>query len=301
MSLSQQTEFHQQGTKLALDLLAIFCHQSAPQTSIIFSPFSIRNCLALAFTGANDATADEIANLMKYASNNKDEVAKIFHDILETYSKGSLVKIANKVYVQNGHQLRKEYATTLANSYQAETENVNFAENQKAAQNINRWVEEKTNGKITELVSEDSLNESTRLVLLNAIHFKGDWERKFSSDATQDADFWLNDTEKVSLPFMRQKSKFFYGYFEDLNCTALEMAYKDSDLSMFILLPNEINGLAALLEQLKVNFNLKELYSRMNPEDVIVNFPKFKVEFSQELSKTFKQVNFNTFTTYRLQ
>lgn len=292
MSLNQETEFHRQGTQLTLDLLTRFLHQSEPQNSIIFSPFSIRNCLALAFTGANNATAQEIADLMKYASNDKDEVAKIFHNILQTYSKGDLVKIANKVYLQNGHQLRKQYATTLADCYQAETENVNFAESQNAAQNINKWVEQKTHGKITELVSEDSLNESTRLVLLNAIHFKGDWQKKFHPEATVNGDFWFSDNEKVSLPFMKQKSNFLYGYFEDLNCTALEMSYKDSDLSMFILLPNERNGLESMLEQLNVNFDLKQLYARMNPEEVNVNFPKFKVEFSLELSDTFKQVIF---------
>lgn len=298
MSSKLLTEFQRQGTQLTLELLAKLYDETVEKRNIIFSPFSIRNCMALAFAGACNVTAQEIANLMKYASHDRDEVARIFQAVHQSLAGAGLVKMANKVYVQNGYRFRKEYVKTLVDSYNAETESVNFAASQTAAQLINQWVKEKTQGKISELVSADCLDEFTRLVLLNAIHFKADWLKKFNEESTVTSDFWLNDNEKVSIPFMHQKSKFLYGYFEEFQCSALEMDYNYSNMSMLILLPTEISGLRTLLDRLKSNLDLKTLYSGMYPEDVNVKFPKFKVEFSLELSNIFKQVNYCSYLIF---
>lgn len=257
--------------------------------NIVFSPFSIQNCLALAFAGAQGNTADEIATAMRFVSNFPPEVAETFQFVLEKYKNSDLLKIANKVYVQEGKSLKADYANATKEQYHAEAEELNFAENEAAAQAINSWVEDQTNGKITKLVNGDCFNSLTRLVLLNALHFKGDWEKKFDEEQTVEDIFFIGAEETVPVQYMNQKAKFGYGYFEELCCQALEMPYKDYDLSMFVLLPNEVDGLKTLAEKLK-EVNLVDLADKMDVQEVVVKFPKFKVDYAVELSDVLKEV-----------
>nr|AFG28184.1 Serp2 [Glossina morsitans morsitans] len=257
--------------------------------NIIFSPFSVQSCVALAFAGAHGDTAKEIATVLKFTSNSAPEVAKTFQYVLENYKNSELLKIANKICVQQGKVIKPEYANLVKTHFQAETEELDFNENEAAAASINDWVEQKTAGKITELVSADCFDSMTRMVLLNALHFKGQWAKKFDQNQTIKDDFWISSEESVQLEYMTQKSKFGYGYFDNLNCTALEMPYENSDLSMFVLLPGERDGLKSLAEQLK-EVNLVDLAAKMHQEEVAVKFPKFTVSYQTELSDILKRM-----------
>lgn len=282
-------EFARGGAKFTVDLFKKLAAGDVKE-NIVFSPFSVQTCLALAFAGAEGETADEIATAMKFVSNFPPEVAETFQFVLEKYKNSDLLKIANKVYVQEGKTLRDEYATATKEHYHAEAEELNFAESEAAAQAVNSWVEDQTAGKITDLVSADCFDSLTRLVLLNALHFKGNWENKFDEAATEEDDFWIGEEESVKVQYMNQKAKFGYGFFDELGCQALEMPYKDSDLSMFVLLPNERTGLKSLAEKLE-NVNLVDLAEQMNTEEVVVKFPKFKVDYSVELKDILVEVS----------
>ena len=286
--LNFNEEFARGGSQFTVELFKKLAAGNVKE-NIVFSPFSIQTCLALAFAGAEGETADEIATAMKFVSNSPPEVESTFQYVLEKYKNSELLKIANKVYVQEGKTLKAEYATATKEHYHAEAEELNFAENVAAAQAINSWVEDQTAGKITDLVSADCFDGLTRLVLLNALHFKGDWETKFDEAATEEDDFWIAEEESVKVKYMNQKAKFGFGYFEELDCQALEMPYKDSDLSMFVLLPNERTGLKSLAEKLE-NVNLIELAEKMCTEEVVVKFPKFKVDYSVELKSVLQEV-----------
>ncbi|XP_034108385.1 serine protease inhibitor 42Dd [Drosophila nasuta] len=257
--------------------------------NIVFSPFSIQTCIALAFAGAQGETADEIATGLRFVSNFPPEVAQTFQFVLEKYRNSNLLKIANKLYVQQGKQLKADYEQSIKEQYNSEAESINFALSDAAAQSINAWVNAKTEGKITELVTPDAFSDNTRLVLLNALHFKGSWANKFLEERTEEDDFWVGAEETVKVPYMNQKAKFGYGFFDDLGCTAIDMPYKDSDLSMFVLLPQEREGLKDLAEKLK-SVNLVDLADKLVVEEVHVKFPKFKVDYSIELADKLKQL-----------
>lgn len=282
-------QFARGGAQFTVELFEKL-NAATTKENIIVSPFSIQTCLALAFAGAKDETAEEIATAMKYVSNFPPEVAETFQFVLEKYKESELLKIANKVYVQEGQDIKEDYAAATKEHYHAEAESVNFAENEAAAEKINSWVEEKTAGKISNLISSDCLDDTTRLILLNAMHFKGEWEKKFDEAQTEEDDFWTAEEESVKVQYMNQKEKFGYGYFEEYNCTALEMPYKDSDLSMFVMLPQEREGLKDLALILK-DVNLVDLAEKMNTEEVVVKFPKFKVDYSIECSDLLKEVS----------
>ncbi|XP_011187959.1 serine protease inhibitor 42Dd [Zeugodacus cucurbitae] len=267
------------------------------QQNIVFSPFSIQTCVALAFAGASGETADQIAEGLNFASNFHPEVATTFAYVFDKYKDSELLKIANKVYVQQGHALKSDYQNELKESYNADAESVNFEESENTANAINSWVENKTAGKIKDLVQASAFSALTRLVLLNALHFKGLWAHKFDEEQTAEDDFWISEEESVKVQYMNQKAKFGYGYFEELDCQALELPYKNSDLSMLVLLPNEREGLKTLAEKLK-SVNLVDLAGNIDAnEDVVVKLPKFKVEFEVELTETLKKLGISKIFT----
>ncbi|CAD7012757.1 serine protease inhibitor 42Dd [Ceratitis capitata] len=282
-------EFARGGAKVATELFELLSAGGVKQ-NIVYSPFSIQTCAALAFAGANGETADEIAEGFKFPSNFQPEVASTFGFVCDKYKDSEILKIANKVYVQQGLQLKQQYENDLKEYYNAETEAINFEEGANTAKAINSWVEDKTAGKIKDLVQETAFNALTRLVLLNALHFKGLWEHKFDAEQTAEDDFWISENESVKVEYMNQKAKFGFAYFEELDCQALELPYKDSDLSMLVLLPSEREGLKSLGEKLK-SVNLLELAGNLdNSEEIVVKLPKFKVEFEVELTDTLKKL-----------
>ncbi|XP_067627318.1 serine protease inhibitor 42Dd-like [Eurosta solidaginis] len=285
-------QFARGGAQVATEFLALLAEGNLKQ-NIVFSPFSIQTCAALAFAGASGETADEIAEGLKFASNSQPEVAETFQFVFDKYKDSKLLKLANKVYIQEGQKLKSDYEGQLKESYNAEAEAVNFAEGENTASTINSWIEEKTAGKITDLVQASDFSALTRLVLLNALHFKGSWEMKFNEELTAEGDFYITEDETVKVQYMSQNAKFCYGYFEELDCQALEMPYNNSDLAMLVLLPNESNGLGELAEKLK-STNLVDLADKLNfKQKIMVKFPKFKVEFCMDLSETFKKLGVN--------
>ncbi|XP_013104704.2 antitrypsin isoform X1 [Stomoxys calcitrans] len=257
--------------------------------NIIFSPFSIQTCLSMARMGATGQTAAEMDKGLGFPAVKEETLADKYFAILSQYANSNILKIANKIYVMKNYEVLTKFNDLLTQKFFSKAENIDFAQNTQAANNINSWVETKTNHLIKNLISPDLLNKDTRMVLLNAIHFKGEWVNSFPERNTKDKDFYLDEQNKVKVKMMHVRSRFRYGEFAELDATALEMRYKDSDLSMLVLLPKSRTGLAKLEEKLK-SVSLNELAQKMYTTDVIVDFPKFKTEFNVELSGVLQQL-----------
>lgn len=282
-------EFARGGAFLTAELFEILPLDGVKQ-NIVFSPFAIQTCIALAFAGAQGETADEIAKGLHFISKLPPQVAKTFKCVLKKYKDSSQLKIANALYVQEGKQLRSSYKEIVKEQYYAKAKSINFALSDAAAELINTWVSSKTEGKITKLVSADSFDEQTRMVLLNAMHFKGKWLHDFMEKDTKEKDFWVSEKESVKVHYMYQKEYFGYADFPDLECIALDMPYKKSDLSMLVLLPQKREGLMELVKKLKT-VNLVDLAGKLVNQEVNVHIPKFKVDYSVDLTDTMKQVS----------
>ncbi|XP_059225941.1 leukocyte elastase inhibitor [Stomoxys calcitrans] len=263
---------------------------SKSKENILISPLFIQTSMALTFAGAKGKTADEIASAMKFVSNCPKEVGDSFCSVLEKFQNSPWIKIANKVYVSEGNVIKPEYAAVIEDHYHAAAETIDFAKSEDAAKHINAWIESKTAGEITDIVSAKSLSCDTRLALINALYFKGEWRQKFRQEYTSDHNFWLNEEVSVKVKFMYVESTFRYDFIKELDCECLELPYKDSDLSMLVLLPAKREGLKNLAKKLK-NVNLLDLDKQLKEVfDKVVRFPKFKIEYSIELSNVLKEV-----------
>lgn len=133
------------------------------------------------------------------------------------------------------------------------------------------------------------LSADTRLILVNDIYFKGDWERKFDEKLTKKADFYINDTEKVQVDLMHMSSGFNYVFLQDLDASAIEMKYANSNFSFVAVQPNSRTGLHELEAKLN-NYNLTAITEQMEVEQMDVWIPKFKAEFEINLNGALKTV-----------
>jgi len=156
---------------------------------------------------------------------------------------------------------------------------------------VNSWVENVTAGLIKELLPSGSVDGNTRLVLGNALYFKGAWEEKFDASETKDSEFFLLNGSSVQVQFMTSKAKQFVSSYDDFS--VLRLPYKQGEdqrqFSMYIFLPDAKDGLWNLLEKMSsepgfLNHHLPQ------QKALVENFkiPKFKISFGFEASEAFK-------------
>ena len=257
------------------------------QGNLFLSPYSISTALAMTYAGAKGKTAAEMAEVLHFTVPQEQLhpafaalTAKLHGDIKK---EGYQLRIANRLWGQAGYHFLPTFLQVTRDHYGAELAQVDFAQNTEAARHtINAWVEEKTEKKIKDLIAQGVLDSGTTLVLTNAIYFKGDWQRKFEAKATKDAPFLLTPQEKVTVPMMRQRGKFAYGVVGKVQ--VLELPYVGKDLSMFVLLPKEVDGLADLEKSLSVE-TLNTWTSGLREQTVEVLLPKFKMTSGFRLEK----------------
>ncbi|XP_017125805.2 uncharacterized protein LOC108145113 [Drosophila elegans] len=277
--------------RLALFSINVYEQLSTQKSgqNIVFSPFSIQTCAAMARLGAEGETATQLDRGLGLASSDAGQIAQSFHQVLAAYQDSQVLRIANKIFVMQGYPLRQEFDQLLTKQFLSGAQSVNFAKSAEAAATINGWVEQRTNHLIKDLVPASALDANSRLVLVNAIHFKGTWQHQFPKHATRPDTFHLDAARSVQVPMMSLKERFRYADLPALDATALELPYKDSDLSMLIVLPNSRTGLSALEEKLRAT-PLSQITQALHKTQVIVKLPKFKAEFQVELTDVFRQL-----------
>lgn len=228
-----------------------------------------------------------------YLNENKTITGNQFYELsrlLQSSVGQSTLSIANQIYVQQNYSLNKNFLEVAVQKFSSGIDSVNFANRIETAKIINNFVKEKTHDKIKDLINPDVLDPNILVVLINAIYFKGNWQYTFKKTFTKKDDFYISETEKVSVDFMRIKSNFEYVYSYELDASALSMNYANSNFSFVIVLPESRTGLSAMEAKLK-NFDIKMItYSFEKPELVRVTLPKFKIEYEIDLKDGLKNV-----------
>ena len=167
-------------------------------------------------------------------------------------------------------------------------QNVDFS-NDATRQGINQWVSGETNKKIENLLAEP-LDPMTRMILVNAIYFKGDWAKKFDAKDTKKEKFFRSDGSSVDVDMMNMVEDLNMDHIHELKTRVLELPYKGKSLSMLIFLPYEKDGLANLEAGLKANHLMNLQWSRRTYQEVVVAFPRFILEESASLSDTLSRM-----------
>ncbi|XP_069324012.1 serpin B13 isoform X4 [Eulemur rufifrons] len=147
-----------------------------------------------------------------------------------------------------------------------------------------RKAEEKEVKKIKDLFPDGSLSSSTKLVLVNTVCFKGQWDREFKKENTKEEEFWLNKSTSKSVQMMTQSHSLSFTFLEDLQAKIVGIPYKNQDLRMFVLLPNDIDGLEKIIDKISPE-QLVEWTSpgHMEERNVSLHLPRFQVEERYDL------------------
>lgn len=254
--------------------------------NLFFSPYSISTALALTYAGArNDTEKQMVETLYFNLRQNMFHCAfgKLQKQLNEQGKKGDYqLSVANALWLQKDYELLKAFIDLNKTHYDAGLNRVNFkTQAEKARKTINEWVEKKTNQKIKNLIPAGTLDVLTRLVLTNAVYFKGDWASQFELKDTKEAAFYVSSEEKVKADLMYKKADFNYAETNDIQI--LELPYKGEDLSMIVLLPKEVDGLVRF-EQSLTTENLSRWLKMLRSREVIVHLPKFKLTSRFELA-----------------
>lgn len=247
--------------------------------NLFFSPYSVSVALAMTYAGARGETESQMARVMRFDLPQNDlhpAFASLQKIIADAEAKGNIqLKVANSLWPQTGYPFLETYLNLVKAHYGVSITALDYVNNAEATrQIINNWVEGQTEKKIRELIAKGKLDALTRLVLTNAIYFKGDWATQFDVKMTEDDDFW-SPQSKVKVPMMTRQGVYRYTETDDLQI--LELPYKGNTLSMLVLLPHDKDGLPRIENQL-TPASLSKATTRMFEQDVIVHLPKFKVE-----------------------
>merc|ERR1719210_211095 len=262
--------------------------------NIFVGPSSIYATLMLAYFGAHGQTEKELSEILGTTGLSKSNVQRnyLFERAFQTIREknpdlGYHLTHANKVYFNRELPLNSCVQLLLQDELAA----VDFKNVEKVTNQINQWVKEKTRKKIPNLLSPGSLDSSTKMALVNAAYFKGEWASKFETEETKRDNFYVSHDKISMTKFMKQKGKFNYYTSEELRAHVLQMPYKGEDISMVIILPPfEDDALYTTVQKMTaetIQGVMAEVRSGFYVvDDLTVEIPKFKIEQTLELGST---------------
>ena len=271
--------------------LALYRQIRTEKGNLFFSPSSIHTALAMTYAGARGNTAAEMAKTLRYGKGK--EFFAAYGKVLARTAAGKDAKyefnVANALWLQHDKPFLKPFLALNAEHFGAGLFDVDFKRQFEAARGrINKWVEGKTKEKIKDLLPPGSLNPRTRMVLTNAIYFKGDWASQFKKTATRDMDFRVAPGRTVKVPMMYQSGKFAYTATGEIR--AIKMPYKGDDLSMVVLLPRQPGDLTKFEASLTAK-SLDAIIARLRrPRKVLTYFPRFKTEYKMKMKPILKKM-----------
>lgn len=262
-------------------------HQLSQQAgNLFFSPYSISTALAMTYMGARGETAAQMAKVLHFALD-QDQLHTAFAALmadLDSNQEGYQLSLANRLWGQQGFHFLNEFLKTTQHYYKAALAVVDFmAATEETRQTINSWVAQQTQEKIQNLIPKGVVDSTTQLVLTNAIYFKGEWARQFDPAVTEKQPFTISLNQRVSVTMMHQKGEFYYTTSRGLQ--VLELPYVGNRLSMVILLPEKVDGLAELEQRLTRETLERWLMNLQPAENVHVWLPKFQLTSMFKLSE----------------
>jgi serine protease inhibitor len=252
-------------------------------SNVFFSPSSVMLCLAMVHEAASGETRQDMARALEIAGLNPVDTALAVADLKAPFRQREHVEVtgANSLWCSEGVHVRPEYAARLRDIYDAELAMLDFGAG-NAVSRINAWVNQKTKGKISHIVSV--LPPLTALVAVNAIYFKGRWTRTFERRLTRDGLFTTATGHQRKLPMMHQAGR--YSYYEDRRLQAVVLPY-EGDIAMYVILPaahTDVNQFQQSLSWSAWNSQL----ARFNNAAGMIQIPRFKLDCQAQLERTLK-------------
>jgi serpin B len=254
--------------------------------NLICSPLSVSAAMGLTYAGAAGTTRDEMRGALHLPADDArayEGYRTLFADLDRSAAAGGAHwTLANRLWVQKDFALLPGYLRTTRESFDSEAGELDFRRDPEPARaTMNRWVEEKTERRIKDLFPAGSITPVTRLVLANAVYFKGLWQVQFDKEQTQPTPFHVTTSATKSVPMMHQTGAF--GYARRDWGRVLEIPYKDEKIALVVLLPDQVDGLANLESHLQAD-SLRAWTSGLRQREVRLGLPRLKATSQLELN-----------------
>jgi serpin B len=269
--------------------LELYQREKGKQANLFLSPYSISTALAMTWAGARGQTAEEMARVLQFGQS-PAEVHQAFAELTRrcdqiNQAKQVNLSVANSLWCQRGDLFVPAFLDLNRNCYRVEARLVNFAgAAETVRREINAWVERETHDKIQDLLQPGQVDSMTRLVLCNAIYFKGHWADEFDPLTTRPGPFYVSANQSITVSMMSRELKL-RSHAVD-GATLFALPYTGKDLSMIILLPAERDGLSALEQRLSADALRRWLKALAGAAagEARVFLPKFKLNCRLDLA-----------------
>lgn len=289
ISILWQTSFAQKQADIIesnnLFTFNVYHQLTKPGKNLIFSPASITSALAMTYVGAKNNTFEEIGNTL-YFNCNIDEFSKDYVNLFKLNKSEDQVQFysANSLWIQENLKLNQSFLDINKKDFQSSLNYTDFNNKpERSRLAINKWVEDQTNNKITNLLQPSSIDNGTRLVLVNALYFKGSWKNKFNKEKNIEADFQIAKNRTVQSVFMNRYINSWY--FSDKNVQIIDIPYSNGDLSLMIILPKSFRKFKKVEKKLDNEF-YSNYIQKKEKKRINLFLPKFKIESEFDLNKT---------------
>ncbi|KAH8371667.1 hypothetical protein KR093_008407 [Drosophila rubida] len=257
------------------------------------SPAGARSALTLVFMGAGVKSAEELRSGLLLGKAKKLEIAQQHAEFMSKEcvcsEKGASMRLATGLFVNNLLELQADFSSQALEFFNVKPDTLSFVDGQSAMQHVNKWLQKHTFQTIRDLFTPAIFTPEASVVLVNSIYFRAKWAKRFAPQHTLLDDFWINDSQRMQLPMMRQVGKFRYGQSRKLKSRIVQLPFDESDLNMLLLVPFDIAGLPELEAKLQqVDLNVVAQKSVMHDCEVIL--PKFKLESDVDLKVPLQKV-----------
>lgn len=277
-----QTNLIESGNEFAFDIFERIILKAGSSENVMISPLSISYALSMSVNGAEGETREAILDALRLNGLSTDELNRSYSDLTEDLMKVDrkvIMEIANSVWTEDDFNVKKPFLDILSEYYKAEAGSFDI-DDPSAPDAINEWIEEKTNGLITEMIQ--TLPDNTVMLLINAIYFKGQWKMQFDEKATSDMPFFRSGGGTVNVPMMKQKENF--RFFQGDGFKIAEFPYGQGNFVMDVILPDEADGLTEVMARLGGS-GFSSWINAMTEKELQVSFPRFKYGFRLTLKE----------------
>ncbi|KAG9331522.1 hypothetical protein JZ751_018925 [Albula glossodonta] len=259
--------------------------------NVFFSPLSVSVALSALSLGARGKTHQQLFEGLGFNATDitPEEVSQAFQQIHENLNKKTDVDLSlgNALFIDETFKLRPEFLESMKRYYHSDGFSTDFTKTEEAKEQINKYVEEKTKGKIKKML--EGLDPGTGLYLINYIYFKGEWEIPFDEFDTKTDIFHVDNDTKVPVRMMNIDDDHHVYYDEDISTHVLQLRYKGS-VSMLLVLPEKgLQSLGEVLRRDRLNKWIRSLQERYY--DVYV--PKLSMETSYQLKEVLSGMGIN--------
>ncbi|XP_077011388.1 glia-derived nexin [Tamandua tetradactyla] len=266
--------------------------KSRPHENIVVSPHGIASVLGMLQLGADGRTKKQLTTVLRYGVNGVGKVLKKINKAIASKKNKDIVTVANAVFVKNGFKMEAPFVMRNKDVFQCQVQSVNFEDPPSACDSINSWVQNETRGMIDSLLSPDRIDSMfTRLVLVNAMYFKGLWKSRFQPENTKKRTFVAADGKSYQVPMLAQLSVFRTGSTStpnDIWYNFIELPYHGESISMLIALPTESSTpLSAIIPHISTK-TIDSWMNLMVPKRVQVILPKFTAVAETDLKEPLK-------------